>query len=93
MRAGVAPCSLATGTTVVGLSSLLLVRLEPVRIFGGVASLGVALTLAMLFLVMPGAMVLTKPRRKSVNAQRRTRSGLRGWSGPGCDDDWHDPGR
>lgn len=65
MKAGVAPCVLATGTTVVGLSSLLLVRLEPVRIFGGVASLGVSVTLALLFMVIPGAMVLTKPRRKT----------------------------
>ncbi len=75
MRAGVAPCSLATGTTVVGLSSLLLVRLEPVRIFGGVASLGVILTLGLLFMVMPGAMVLTKPRRRSIESDE-ARSGL-----------------
>jgi predicted RND superfamily exporter protein len=79
MRAGVAPCSLATGTTVIGLSSLMLVRLEPVRIFGGVASLGVVLTLGLLFLVLPGAMVLTKPRRKSRDASEEARSGLRGW--------------
>ncbi len=65
MRAGVAPCSLATGTTVIGLSSLLLVRLEPVRIFGGIASLGAIITLALLFLILPGAMVLTTPRRKT----------------------------
>ena len=80
MRAGVAPCSLATGTTVIGLSSLMLVRLEPVRIFGGVASLGVILTLLLLFLVLPGAMVLTKPRRKSGNASEESRSGLRAWA-------------
>lgn len=49
MKAGVPPCCLATGTTVVGLSSLMLVRLEPVRIFGGVASLGVVVTLVLLF--------------------------------------------
>ncbi len=66
MKAGMVPCALATGTTVVGLSSLLLVRLEPVRIFGGVASLGVALTLALLFLILPGAMVLTKPRESKI---------------------------
>ena len=56
MKAGVPPCCLATGTTVVGLSSLMLVRLEPVRIFGGVASLGVIVTLVLLFLLLPGAM-------------------------------------
>jgi hypothetical protein len=79
MRAGVAPCCLAAGTTVVGLSSLMLVRLQPVRIFGVVASLGVILTLALLFLVIPGAMVLTKPRRKSDDEGPGTRNGLRGW--------------
>jgi predicted RND superfamily exporter protein len=66
MQAGVAPCVLAAGTTVVGLSSLMLVRLEPVRIFGGVASLGVTVTLSLIFLIMPGAMVLTRVRRPAV---------------------------
>ena len=65
MRAGVAPCVLATGTTVIGLGSLMLVRLEPIRIFGGVASLGVVTTLMLLILILPGAMVLTRPRRQS----------------------------
>lgn len=60
MKAGVMPCVLATSTTVVGLSSLLLVRLEPVRIFGAVASIGVSLTLLLLILVLPGAMILTR---------------------------------
>ena len=64
MRAGTAPCCLATGTTVIGLVSLMLVRLGPVRIFGAVASLGVVLTLALLILILPGAMVLTQPRRR-----------------------------
>ncbi|TWT51183.1 MMPL family protein [Rubripirellula amarantea] len=66
MRAGVMPCMLATGTTVIGLMSLILVRLGPVRIFGAVASLGVILTLGLLVLVLPGAMVLTKPRKKYI---------------------------
>ncbi len=65
MKVGVSPCLLATGTTVVGLSSLMLVRLEPVRIFGGVASFGVVATLALLLLILPGAMVMTAPRRAS----------------------------
>lgn len=77
MRAGVSPCSLAAGTTVIGLSSLMLVRLQPVRIFGGVASLGVIITLALLFLLLPGAMVLTKPQRKFLGDD--VRGGLRGW--------------
>lgn len=67
MSAGVAPCSLAAGTTVIGLSSLMLVHLEPVRVFGGVASAGVLVTLGLLFLILPGAMVLTKPKRKTAS--------------------------
>ncbi|TWU48190.1 efflux RND transporter permease subunit [Rubripirellula reticaptiva] len=77
MKAGVMPCALATGTTVVGLSSLLLVRLEPVRVFGGVASLGVTLTLGLLILVLPGAMVLTKPRLSKVDQNPDDRSPIR----------------
>ena len=80
MKAGVPPCCLATGTTVIGLSSLMLVRLAPVRIFGGVASLGVVVTLALLFLLLPGAMVLTKTRRKQDSIQRRQRNGVVGWA-------------
>lgn len=78
MRAGVSPCFLATATTVVGLSSLLLVRLEPVRIFGGVASAGVVVTLLLLILMLPGAMVLTKPRESKRTADPS--AGWRGWA-------------
>lgn len=63
MKAGVKPCLLAAGTTVVGLSSLLLVRLQPVQVFGGVASAGVVITLTLLMMLIPGAMMLTRPRR------------------------------
>jgi predicted RND superfamily exporter protein len=68
---------LATGTTVIGLGSLMLVRLEPVKVFGGVASLGVIVTLLLLFMVMPGAMVLTRPRRKEGD-EEESRNGIRG---------------
>ncbi|MCO8124410.1 MMPL family transporter [Stieleria sp. TO1_6] len=58
IRAGIVPCFLATGTTVVGLGSLMLVRIEPIRVFGFVASVGVLSTLLLLLLVLPGAMIL-----------------------------------
>jgi len=58
MRAGTTPCLVAASTTIVGLGSLLLVRLEPIRIFGAVASLGLMVTLALLLLILPGAMLL-----------------------------------
>ncbi len=58
MRAGTLPCLLAASTTVVGLGSLMLVRLEPIRVFGCVATLGLILTLGLLLLILPGTMVL-----------------------------------
>jgi hypothetical protein len=80
MRAGLIPCCVATGTTVVGFCSLLLVRLEPVRIFGGIASLGVILTLLLLFLLLPGAMVLTAPRQRAARGVEQRASGWQAWS-------------
>ena len=58
MRAGTLPCLMAASTTVVGLGSLTLVRLEPIRIFGIVSVMGLIVTLALLLLVLPGAMLL-----------------------------------
>ena len=72
MRAGTLPCLLATGTTVVGLASLGLVRLAPVRLFGAIASLGVMTTLGMLILMLPGAMLLTKRRNASTTVDSPT---------------------
>lgn len=58
MRAGTMPCVLASSTTVIGLGSLMLVRLEPIQVFGGVATLGLMITLALLLLILPGTMIL-----------------------------------
>jgi uncharacterized protein len=64
MRAGTTPSLLAASTTVVGLGSLVIVRLEPIRIFGIVATLGLVLTMWLLLTVLPGAMMLyAGPRR------------------------------
>ena len=65
MRAGVAPCLVATFTTVVGLSSLWLVRLQPVQMFGVIASIGIIATLALLILILPGLMVMTRRAGRS----------------------------
>ena len=48
------PCALSAGTTAVGLFSLVISDLEPIRVFGFHAALGVLTTLALLFLVVPG---------------------------------------
>jgi predicted RND superfamily exporter protein len=48
------PCSLSAGTTALGLLSLIVSELEPIRVFGFHAAFGVVATLAVLFLVVPG---------------------------------------
>ena len=54
IRVGWLPCALSAGTTAVGLFSLVVSELEPIRVFGFHAALGVLTTLAILFLVLPG---------------------------------------
>ena len=48
------PCSLSAGTTALGLASLVISELEPIRVFGFHSALGVLATLAVLFLIVPG---------------------------------------
>ncbi len=48
------PCGLSAGTTAMGLASLAVSELEPIRVFGFHAAVGVMGTLVVLFLVLPG---------------------------------------
>jgi len=57
IRVGRLPTVLATTTTAIGLSSLLVSRVDPIREFGGFATIGVFTTLALLFLLLPGVML------------------------------------
>ncbi|TWU50976.1 MMPL family protein [Rubripirellula tenax] len=75
MKRGVRPCIFATLTTVVGLSSLALVRLQPVWVFGLVGAGSIVATLAMLILILPGAMMYSKAKRTS----KRFGSGRESW--------------
>jgi predicted RND superfamily exporter protein len=54
LRLGWLPCGLSSGTTAIGLASLVVSELEPIRVFGFHAALGVLATLAAMFLVLPG---------------------------------------
>ncbi|NDC55010.1 MAG: hypothetical protein EBZ74_12260, partial [Planctomycetia bacterium] len=54
IRLGWLPCALSAGTTALGLASLVVSELEPIRVFGFHAAGGVLATLAVLFLVVPG---------------------------------------
>ena len=56
IRRGYWPCALATATTVIGLLSLVLSQVSPIRTFGMISSLGVVLCLVFLLVMLPGAM-------------------------------------
>ena len=79
ISAGWWPCTLAAGTTVIGLGSLILVRLWPVQTFGLVAAASVTLTLGLLLLILPGAMLWTGRRRRAAGIRDRGRSA---WTRP-----------
>ena len=59
VRVGWFPCTLAIGTTGLGIASLALSRVVPVRDFGIYSSLSMVLVLATLLIVLPGSLVLT----------------------------------
>jgi predicted RND superfamily exporter protein len=48
------PCCLSAGTTAIGLASLTVSTLEPIRVFGFHATIGVLAGLVAMFLVLPG---------------------------------------
>jgi uncharacterized protein len=62
------PCSLSAGTTALGLVSLVVSELEPIRVFGFHAACGVLATLALLFLVVPGIYERWPIRRRAALA-------------------------
>ncbi|MCO8122305.1 MMPL family transporter [Stieleria sp. TO1_6] len=70
------PCSLAAFTTAIGLASLLMSKIEPIRMFGLYSAIGVVVSVGVLFLFLPAALHLFPPRPKpdateSVTGQTR----------------------
>ena len=63
VRLGWVPCVLATTTTMLGLLSLLVSSLVPIRKFGTFAALGLCIGIALLFLVLPSLLEKIPPRR------------------------------
>ena len=55
VRLGWVPCALSSGTTAIGLASLMVSDIMPIRQFGFYGAFGVSATFVMLFLVLPGA--------------------------------------
>lgn len=71
------PCFLSAGTTALGLASLVVSELEPIRVFGFHAAVGVMATLAVLFLVVPGLFTRWPIRRAMVDDPAVAKSALR----------------
>lgn len=59
----IGPCFLAAATTVIGLASLCISEVAPVRQFGWVGSVGLSVCVLLLFLLIPGMMKLREQWR------------------------------
>jgi predicted RND superfamily exporter protein len=85
LHKGWGPCTLAAVTTAIGLGSLMVSDVGPVRHFGALAACGVLGTLLLLFLVLPGAMqvrLLYAGRRAGTVKRReadRSNGGVDAW--------------
>jgi predicted RND superfamily exporter protein len=64
------PCALSAGTTALGLLSLVVSQLEPIRVFGFHAAVGVLATLMVMFLVLPGIFARWPIRRRVDGPER-----------------------
>lgn len=58
IRHGWLPCTLAAGTTAVGVGSLAVSNIQPVRDFGTYSAVGILVSLAVLFLLLPALLIL-----------------------------------
>lgn len=61
------PCSLAAGTTAIGLVSLYMSKIEPIRMFGVFSALGVIVSVGVLFSLLPAALHLFPPKLQSTD--------------------------
>ncbi len=82
IRFGWVPCVLATATTALGLVSLLVSALVPIRKFATYSALGLCVGIALLFLVLPSLLEKMPPRRwiRRLLASRESRPDPWIWS-------------
>ncbi|WP_419195300.1 efflux RND transporter permease subunit [Novipirellula herctigrandis] len=59
------PCVLAAATTAIGLISLVMSKIEPIREFGLFSALGMVASLAILFTLLPAALQLFPPKQET----------------------------
>ena len=68
LKIGWVPCTLSAATNAIGLGSLFVSQLVPVRTFGLFGALGVLLTLGVVLSFVPGVMAVWKPKALARNA-------------------------
>ena len=68
------PCILATVTTVIGLLSLSVSQMIPIRSFSWLTSTVVSLTTLLLFALLPYAMDLKNRRRERIALEAKTKA-------------------
>ncbi|MCP4886425.1 MMPL family transporter [Rubripirellula sp.] len=66
---GWTPCMLAAVTTAIGLVSLVLSKIDPIRAFGVYAAAGVVASVLVLFVMLPAALHLFPPGKSSIEAR------------------------
>ncbi len=66
VRRGWLPCLLSSGTTVVGMASLMASQLLPIRSFGAYSAAGLTLTTVLLLTMLPALLATWPPRRRPV---------------------------
>ncbi|MBN2023702.1 MAG: MMPL family transporter [Pirellulales bacterium] len=75
------PLALATGTTGIGLASLAISELMPIKMFGIYSALGVVIAFVMLMTYMPALLELWRPqRRRALPNPDGSVGGLGGWA-------------
>ncbi len=80
VRVGWLPCTLACGTTAVGIGSLLISQVVPVRDFGTYSAAGLGVALLLLLLVLPAALDrLPGQQRDEATARRESSQRLWNW--------------
>jgi uncharacterized protein len=62
LRVGWLPCTLAAATTAIGLGSLVVSQLAPIRSFGAYGAIGTLLTLGVVLAFLPGTLAAWRPK-------------------------------
>ncbi len=66
------PCTLATATTAIGLGSLVVSNLAPIRSFGAYGAVGTVLTLGVVLAFLPGTLAAWRPKSLGAEQQQTT---------------------